>query len=128
MVHYILAWIPMLLIAIGNGALRQTVFAKFLPELRAHQLSTLTGAILIGAFIWWVMHIWPPISDHEAITIGLVWSSLTVAFEFFMGLVLMKQPVAKVLADYNLLAGRVWVLFLIWLTLAPWLFFHFRLN
>lgn len=127
MFHYLLAWIPMLLIAIGNGAVRQTVFAKFLPELRAHQLSTLTGAVLIGAFIWLVLHVCPPASGREAVIIGLVWMLLTVAFEMFMGLVLLKQPLAKLLADYNLMAGRVWVLFLVWLTLAPWLLFHFQL-
>lgn len=128
MLHYLLAWIPMLAIAIGNGALRQAVFAKRMPELHAHQLSTLTGAVLIGAFIWLVVHVWPPASDHEAIIIGLVWLLLTVAFEFFMGLVLLKQSLAKVLGDYHLFAGRVWLLFLAWLTLAPWLFFHFHLN
>jgi hypothetical protein len=128
MLPYVLAWIPMLLIAIGNGALRQFVFARIMPELRAHQLSTLTGAVLIGACIWLITHVWPPNSAHEAIIIGMVWSCLTVAFEFLMGLVLSKQPLAKVLGDYNLLAGRVWVLFLVWLTLAPWLFVHFHLN
>jgi hypothetical protein len=128
MLHYLLAWIPMLAIAIGNGALRQAVFARSIPELRAHQLSTFTGAVLIGVFIWLVVHVWPPTSGQEAISIGLIWLLLTVAFEFFMGLVLLKQSLVKVLADYNLLAGRVWVLFLAWLTLAPWLFFHFHLN
>ena len=118
----------MLIIAIGNGALRQAVFAKRMPELRAHRLSTLTGAVWMGAFIWLVIHVWPPASGQQSITIGLVWLVLTVAFEFLMGLVLLKQPLAKVLADYNLLAGRVWVLFLLWLTLAPWLFVHFHLN
>ena len=128
MLHYLLAWIPMLLIAIGNGALRQLVFARIMPELRAHQLSTLTGAFLIGAFVWLITHVWPPNSGHEAITIGMVWGCLTVAFEFLMGLAVLKQPLTKVLADYNILAGRVWVLFLIWLALAPWLFFHFHFN
>jgi hypothetical protein len=127
MLHYLLAWIPMLLIAIGNGALRQAVFAKKMPELRAHQLSTLTGAVLIGAFIWLLLHVWPPTSGQQAVTVGLVWLLLTVAFEFFMGLALLKQPLVQVLADYNLLAGRLWVLFLAWLTLAPWLFVYFHL-
>ncbi len=128
MLHYLLAWVPMLAIAIGNGALRQAVFARSIPELRAHQLSTLIGAVLVGTFIWLVVHVWPPASGQEAISIGLIWLLLTVAFEFFMGLVLLKQSLAKVLGDYNLFAGRVWVLFLVWLTLAPWLFFHFHLN
>ena len=57
---------------------------------------------------------------------AMVWLLLTVAFEFFMGLVLAHRPLAQILQDYNLLAGRVWVLFLIWLTLAPWLLFRLR--
>ena len=51
LIHYILAWIPMLFIATGNGILRQSVFAKKMSELRAHQLSTATGSVLIGLFI-----------------------------------------------------------------------------
>jgi hypothetical protein len=125
MLRYMLIWVPMLAIAVANGALRQTTFAKVMPELRAHQLSTLTGSVFIGAFIWLIIHVWPPSSSRQAVTIGLTWLSLTVVFEFFMGLVLMKRPLAQVLADYNLLAGRVWVIFLVWLAFAPWLFFHF---
>jgi hypothetical protein len=116
----------MLMIAVANGALRQATFAKTMPELRAHQLSTLTGSVLIGIFIWLVIRVWPPSSGRQAILIGLIWLLLTVAFEFFMGLVLAHRPLAQVLHDYNLLAGRVWVLFLIWLTLAPWIFFRLR--
>ena len=43
-----------------------------------------------------------------------------------MGLVLTHKPLAQVLSDYNLFAGRVWSLFLIWLALAPWVFFRLR--
>jgi hypothetical protein len=124
--RYVLAWFPMLLIAIANGALRQTTFAKVMPELRAHQLSTLIGSVLIGLFIWFVIRTWPPSSGRQALRIGLVWLLLTVAFEFFMGLVLTHKPLAQVLNDYNLFAGRVWSLFLIWLALAPWVFFRLR--
>lgn len=124
--RYVLAWFPMLLIAIANGALRQTTFAKVMAELRAHQLSTLIGSVLIGLFIWFVIRTWPPSSGRQALRIGLVWLLLTVAFEFFMGLVLTHKPLAQVLSDYNLFAGRVWSLFLIWLALAPWVFFRLR--
>jgi hypothetical protein len=126
LIRYVLAWVPMLVIAVANGALREATFAKVMPELRAHQLSTLIGAVLMGLFIWFVVRTWPPGSGPEAILIGLVWLLLTVAFEFFMGLVLAHRPLSQVLHDYNLLAGRVWVLFLIWLALAPWVFFRVR--
>jgi len=124
--RYVLAWIVMLAIAVANGALRQATFGTVLPELRAHQLSTLIGSVLIGAFIWFVMQRWPASSSRAAIAIGLLWLALTIAFECFMDLVLLQRPLTQVLADYNVFAGRVWVLFLLWLTVAPWLFFRVR--
>jgi len=126
MLRYILLWFVMLIIAIGNGVLRETTFGKKLPGLRAHQLSTFIGAVLMGVFIWFVIHEWPPSSSGAALAIGAVWLCLTVVFECFMGLVLRKRPLAEVLADYNLLAGRVWVLLLLWVMVAPWLFFILR--
>jgi len=123
MTKYILAWIPMLVIAIANGALRQLIIAKVMSEPRAHQLSTLIGSLVMGIFIWLIVHIWPPASGHQALLIGLIWLGLTIAFEFYMGLVLQHRPLAQVLDQYNLFAGRVWILFLLWITLAPWLFF-----
>ena len=126
MTRYVLAWVPMLVIAIANGALRQTTYAKVMSEARAHQLSTLIGSAVIGLFIWFIVRTWPPSSGREALQIGLVWLLLTVAFEFFMGLVLANRPLSEVLHDYNLFAGRVWLLFLVWLSLAPWVFFRLR--
>ena len=126
LIRYVLAWVPMVVIAVANGALRQTTFGKVMPELRAHQLSTLIGAVLIGLFIWFVIRTWPPSSSRHALQIGFVWLLLTVAFESFMGLVLAGRSLSEVLREYNLVAGRVWLLFLVWLTLAPWVFYRFR--
>lgn len=126
MIRYVLAWVALLVVAVANGAVRQATFAKVMPELRAHQLSTLIGSVLVGLAVWFVIRTWPPASSRRALLIGLVWLALTVAFEFFMGLVLARRPLSQVLQNYNLLAGRVWVLFLIWLTLAPWIFFRLR--
>jgi hypothetical protein len=126
MIRYLIAWLVLLVIAVANGFLRQLTYGKRMAELRAHQLSTLTGAVAVGAAIWCIVRLWPPSSAAEALLIGAIWLALTVAFEFFMGLVLARRPLREVLHDYNLLAGRVWVLFLIWLTLAPWVFYELR--
>jgi hypothetical protein len=126
--RYILIWLALLVIAIGNGILRQTTFGKVMPELRAHQLSTLIGAVVMGGFIWISVDIWPPSSNGEAIVVGVVWLFLTVLFECFMGLVLQKRSLAQVLADYDLREGRVWPLFLIWLMVAPWLFYSLSMH
>jgi hypothetical protein len=116
----------MLVIAVANGALRELIFAKVMSEPRAHQLSTLIGSVFMGLFIWLIVHIWPPSSGHQALLVGLIWLGLTLVFEFFMGLVLQHRPLAQVLDQYNLFAGRVWVLFLTWITLAPWLFLRLQ--
>lgn len=126
MFRYVLVWIPMLVIAVANGAVRQLTFAKVMSEPHAHQLSTLIGSFCIGAFIWFVVRTWAPSSSRQALLVGLVWVLLTVAFETFMGLVLQHRPIQDVLYEYNLFAGRVWTLFLVWLGVAPWIFFRIR--
>ncbi len=65
LLRYVIAWVPMLLIAIANGALRQLTFGKVMSELRAHQLSTVIGSVLIGLFIWAVVRLWPPASARS---------------------------------------------------------------
>ncbi len=113
----------MLFIAIANGAIRQFTFGRVMPELRAHQLSTIIGSVLMGSFIWFIISLFPPISSKQALSIGVIWLCLTVVFEFFMGLLLSSKSLSMVLNDYNLLEGRVWLLFLAWIAVAPWLFY-----
>ncbi|MDX2109432.1 MAG: hypothetical protein SFY80_04245 [Verrucomicrobiota bacterium] len=128
MLIYVLLWFIMLIIAVINGALREGTYGKVMPELRAHQLSTAIGGVLMGAFMWFVIHTWRPSSQYEAIWIGILWVSLTILFEFFMGLVLRRLPLGKVLSDYNLRAGRIWPLLLLWIAVAPCLIFSLSIK
>ena len=52
-----------------------------------------------------------------------MWLALTVSFEFLGGHFLFGQPWQRLLADYDLLDGRVWVLVLVVTALAPRLAF-----
>jgi hypothetical protein len=122
--RYLLAWIPMVAIALANGALRQATFGKVLSEKRAHQVSTLIGSALITVFIWALFHRWPLSSAWQASSVGLTWLILTVLFEFGFGR-LIGRSWPEMLRDYNLGKGRMWGLFLCWLTIAPYVFFRF---
>ena len=124
--RYLLAWLAMLVLAIANGALRQMTFGKHMTELHAHQLSTAIGAVVIGLFIWFIIRLWPPASAAQAIKVGVMWLLLTVVFEFAMGRFLSHRPWHELFADYSLMEGRVWVLFLAWLVLAPYFFYRLR--
>jgi hypothetical protein len=123
---YILAWVPMVLIAIANAVLRENVFAKRLSELQAHQVSTATGVLLFGIYIWVITRIWRPESPGHAFTIGLTWLGLTVAFEFLFGHFVMGHPWSRLFYDYNVFIGRLWVIVLIWVALAPYTFYRLQ--
>jgi hypothetical protein len=58
--------------------------------------------------------------------VGLIWLGMTVIFEFVFGHYVIGHPWRKLFHDYNLLEGRVWVLVLIWTTIAPLLFYKIR--
>jgi ATP adenylyltransferase/5',5'''-P-1,P-4-tetraphosphate phosphorylase II len=119
--RYILAWIPMVFIAILNGAIRDLGYGKRLPELRAHQISTITALLLFGTYIFALTRLWQ-IDRDQAIVVGLIWLVLTLGFEFLFGHYVAKHPWAKLLHDYNILAGRLWILIPIWIAIAPYLF------
>jgi hypothetical protein len=123
---YVLACVPMVFIAVINGAIREGWYGKFLNELQAHQLSTATGVLLFGIYIWVLVRLWRPASAGQALIIGLVWLGMTVAFEFLFGHYVAKRPWRDLLHDYNLFAGRVWVLVLVWVTLAPCVFYRLQ--
>jgi len=104
---YILAWIPLVFIAIANGLLRENLVALHLKELPAHQVSTVTGIILFGIYIWFILKAWAPNSTREALYVGLIWLGLTITFEFLFGHFVVGHSWSRLLQDYNIFAGRL---------------------
>lgn len=113
-------------LAILNGVIRDKGYGNHLNELAAHQISTFTAAILFGIYIAGLATFWPLESDTQALTLGLIWLVLTVSFEFLFGHYVAKHSWSRLFQDYHLLAGRVWSLLLVWITVAPWVFY--RMN
>lgn len=123
---YVIGWLPLVVIGILNGILRQVGYSKYVGDLTAHQISTLTGIILMGLYIWWLTGFWKIESSGQAVAIGLIWLGMTVVFEFVFGHYVMGHTWKKLFFDYNVLEGRVWVLVLIWTTIAPLVFYKLR--
>ena len=55
---YVIGWLPLVVIGILNGILRQAGYSKLVGELTAHQISTVTGIVLMGLYIWWLTGKW----------------------------------------------------------------------
>jgi hypothetical protein len=123
---YVIAWLPLMVIGILNGILRQSGYGKYVGELTAHQISTLTGIILMGLYIWWLTGVWKIASPGQAVVIGLIWLGMTVVFEFFFGHYVAGHPWKRLFHDYNIFEGRLWALVLIWITVAPLVFYKLR--
>ena len=126
---HILWWFVFPFVGILNGVLREATYKKFVGDLPAHQISTATGIVFFGLIFYFIFKKWKIKSLHHAVLIGLIWLALTILFEFGFGHYIMGNPWEKLLHDYNLLEGRIWSLFLLWITIAPYIFYKlFFLN
>jgi hypothetical protein len=117
-------WVLLAVVAIANGILREGTYGKFIPELAAHQVSTVTAIIAFGGVVWLANRWWPIESVSQALTIGTCWLVMTIAFEFGFGHYVAGHSWQTLLADYNLLEGRVWLLFLLWVAVVPFVIYR----
>lgn len=116
---WVAGWVGLSAVAVVNGTVRDLGYADRLGDLAAHQAST---QLLIGALLGytWLLHRWRPLPDtRTAVGVGAAWALLTLAFEFGVGHFLLNRPWAVLLADYDLTAGRIWVLVPIATAVAP---------
>ena len=106
-------------IAIANGGLREAWYGRHLSELRAHQVSTLTAILLFTGYMVALFAWRPTESLTQALAVGQLWLWSTLAFEFLFGHYVMGHPWRRLLGDYDLRAGRLWVLIPLWLAAGP---------
>jgi len=119
MTRHLLFWFVLMVIGILNGVLRVETYGYFVPELTAHQISTLTGILICGGVVWLLWKKWPLPTRRDAWIVGVSWLVLTIAFEFGFGHYVAGHSWQRLFADYNLLEGRVWSLFLVWVLFLP---------
>jgi hypothetical protein len=112
-------WLIFITIESLNGTIRTLWLVPLLGDLRAHQISFVTGSLLILTIATIFVH-WLNISNvSQSIGIGVLWMLLTVVFEVGLGRLALGYSWAQIAADYNLLKGRLMPLGLVLLVLAP---------
>jgi hypothetical protein len=74
-------------------------------------------------YVWFIVRRLKLSSVQEALLVGLFWLVVTVAFEFVFGHFVMGHSWERLLHDYNVVEGRLWVLVLLWETTAPVIFY-----
>ena len=116
-------WFLLLVVAIVNGAVRETAFVPGLGTRVAHVVSSLMLSLLILAATWLTAPFVRYESSFDAWTVGVLWLMLTLAFEFLAGRLVFGKTWDVLLADYDIMQGRIWPLVLLVTALAPLLAF-----
>lgn len=115
----IVVWFAIMFLAIANGAARDVLLRPILGDQIARALSCLTLAALIYLVAWLTLDWIAPANRDDAWRIGLTWLILTLTFEFGAGHYLFGTSWRALLADYNIMAGRLWILVLLASVTAP---------
>ncbi|MDD5057744.1 MAG: hypothetical protein PHQ60_07715 [Sideroxydans sp.] len=122
--RYLAAWFVLLAVAMVNGGLRDLTYGTQISEPLANQISCVSGILLFAVVIRQFVRRWPPASAREAWFIGLFWLALTVAFEFLFFHYVGGRSWAELLANYDIVHGRLWPLILLWVLVAPYFFYR----
>lgn len=115
-------WFLFMIFFIMNGTLRNYVYAPVIGEWEGHVVSSFIGIgfILLVTYIS-LKFLLTGYSNMDLIMLGLFWFSLTVAFEFIFGHFIAGHSWEKLLADYNIMKGRIWSLVLLTTLTAPYI-------
>lgn len=114
-----LGWLLLAVVMFANGTVRALVLQPRLGEHLARQVATGSGVLIVFVFaLVFVRRLESP-SSLDLLKVGLLWLVLTLAFEFGVGLV-SGASWETMLADYDILHGRLWPLIPMSALVAPW--------
>jgi hypothetical protein len=113
-------WILMAALAVAVASVREEILVPRVGEPAGHVVGTVAFLVpmilVIGLTLRWVV---PGLEASNLILLGIFWTVATICLEFGFGHFVMGHPWSRMLHDYNLLAGRVWILVPITLLGAP---------
>ena len=113
-------WLVILVLAIGNGALREYLLFPALGNPVSLVLSGLLLSALIIAVAYFSLP-WLQVSRPVQLwTVGLGWLALTLVFEFSFG-IMQGKSFSELLEAYTLKGGNLWLLVLAVTAVAPYL-------
>ena len=107
------------MIGVANGIARGALYAGSVGPRRAEYISTAALLMLLTAYMALLTRRWPLPTRSTAMLIGVVWSALTVAFEFGLGRVVVGDSWSKLLDQYGFWRGIAWMSVRTWMAIGP---------
>lgn len=119
-------WVLLAIFAVINGVFRELVIVPATGISTGHLFSTvsLITVVLIISYAYFGMVNSTEFTLSELLVVGLIWSTLTVVFEFFVAY-FEGVGLSGLLAQYDVTAGRIWILVPVTLLIAPLVFGYY---
>ncbi|PVX24346.1 MAG: hypothetical protein CW691_08025 [Candidatus Bathyarchaeum sp.] len=113
-------WLVFLVLAIINGIIRNSVYAPKLSEHKGHVISSLIAVAYTLAITYlFVNSISSTVTLADLLMVGAFWLTITVIFEFGFGHYIIGHSWSHLIADYNIIKGRLWSVVLLTTFAAP---------
>lgn len=128
MKRYFFFWFALLATAFANATVRELVYKDMTGEHAAHNISVFTGIVFMGFVMWLAVKRWGFSSQRQAVFVGIMWVVLTEMFETIMIIANPQKTFADVLHAHNIMAGELWSLAVVWIGIAPYLFYRLQKN
>lgn len=122
----LLAWLIILGLAIANGALREAVLMPSLGRPAGLVVSGVLLCALVALVAYGLVRIAQDVTVSQGLLIGVLWLSLTLAFEFAFGRYVQHLSWAELLGAYTFKDGNIWPVVLVVTLLAPSAAAYFR--
>ena len=102
-----------------HGILRARFLAPHVGDFKSRQIGVFTGSILILLIAYFTLSWINPINSTDAFFIGLIWFIGIFIFEMIVGHYVFKFSWKWIINDFNFFKGRLMILGMIVLALAP---------
>jgi hypothetical protein len=112
-------WLLILFCAVLNGSVREAVLLPRLGTTIALVLSGVLLCLCIAVVSLVFVHWLGRLGTAHALSVGLFWLCLTLAFEFGFGLLVRNQSWPELLEAYTFKDGNIWPLVLVVTLIAP---------
>jgi len=109
------------LLGIVNGSVREFLLKNYFEDAIANRVSVFSLIILIFIYGLVIRKKINIDSGSDAFKCSIIWIGLTLCFEFGFGHFVFDKSYDTLLADYNVLEGRLWPLVLIFTGLMPFI-------
>ncbi|MCC5828760.1 MAG: hypothetical protein JJU36_04875 [Phycisphaeraceae bacterium] len=118
-VRGLVTWLVLLILMVLLAGIRQGLIEPALTELKAHQVGTVLAMLLAMIVVIAMSHWMGRAPWLLRWRMGLIWVVMTVIFEIIMVRILMGRPWSVVMDQYRIDQGRLWLLLLATLLIAP---------